>query len=288
MLAFQSASFRSQFEDRESGRIIDVERRPLHLRQTLVKAHPLVLRQLTAEDLAARHLADVGDETVDQLHVVHLKREERHGLAVVDGDILGNTQGKRCLTHRRSSSDDDEVRLLPSRRHLVEFGIACRDTRESSRVVGRFEKDVVRLLDDWVYLCVVLHHVALREFEESALRLLHQRIHVHRLVEGLRFHHRSETDQLACKILLLEDARVIFDMCRRGDVGAQFDDISRSAYVLQFALMAQFLRDGHDVHGLLRHVEGLYGRIDLLVARLIERIGTQYLRDDREGVFVDH
>ena len=68
----------------------------------------------------------------------------------------------------------------------------------------------------------------------------------------------------------------------------EFDDIVGSSDVVDGAFPLQFVGDGEDVDGLFLHVQGLDSLEDLLVTRVVEGLGTDELRDDREGVLVDH
>ena len=73
MLAHQSTGFRAEFEDGESGRIVDIERCVKQVVDTLVKTVPLVLTQLAVENLRSLDLADIGDKAVNELHVRHFQ-----------------------------------------------------------------------------------------------------------------------------------------------------------------------------------------------------------------------
>ena len=73
MLANQSAGLGTQFEDREAWGVVDIERRADEVVDALVEAVPLVALQLTVEDLGTLNLTDIGDKTVDELHVRHFK-----------------------------------------------------------------------------------------------------------------------------------------------------------------------------------------------------------------------
>lgn len=68
----------------------------------------------------------------------------------------------------------------------------------------------------------------------------------------------------------------------------ELDDVVRATDVVDGALALQLVGDGEDVDGLFLHVQGLDRLEDLLVARVVEGLGTDELRDDGEGVLVDH
>ena len=288
LLAHKTACLGAQLEDREARRIVDVERRALQIAHILVKAFPFVVGELTIKHLVARNLADVRDKTVYKLHVVHLKREESDRRMIVDSYVLSERKGERSLAHGRTSGDDDKVGTLPTTRLLVEFLEARRHTRQAAGVGRRFLKDVNGAGDDGVYLRVVLLHVALRELEERAFRLLHQFVYVLRLVERLCLNDAGIRDELSGEELLCENLGVILDVSRRSHVRAEVDNVRRTAHVVDSALTFQLVYYGHDVDRVLVHRERLYGVVYLLVARFVECLGAQCLGHDRERILIDH
>ena len=73
MLTHQTTCLGTQFEDRQAGCVVHIERCPQQVVEALVEAFPLVGTQLTVKDLRALYLAAVRDESVDQLHVGHFQ-----------------------------------------------------------------------------------------------------------------------------------------------------------------------------------------------------------------------
>ena len=149
-------------------------------------------------------------------------------------------------------------------------------------------KNVDGLLDDGVDLGKILSHVFLRELEKGSFGLLHKFFDIDALVEGFRLDGAGKGDELAGKKFLGQDGGVVFDVGRRGDVRTELDDVGRTTHFVEGAVAFELLGDGHDVDGLLVHVEGADGGVDLLMTRLVEGLGTEELADDGEGVFIDH
>ena len=287
MLADEAARFGAEFEDTQSRGVVDKQRSSRQFLDILVEAFPLVSGKVTTQNLRSRDGTDIRDDSVDELHAVHLEREERHRLPQVDSDILGNAQGERRLTHGRSSGYNHEVGGLPSGSDAIELMVSARHTGESLRV-GGLHQHVVSLLDDGINLLEVLSHVRLRNLKELSLSLLHEVVDIDGLVEGIGLNHRRKLNELTGEELLLEDAGMIFDMRRARHLARQFDDISRTADFLESALLLEFLGYGHDVDRLLSEVQSLHSLENLLIARLIERLGADNLRDNGERVLVDH
>ena len=166
--------------------------------------------------------------------------------------------------------------------------IARRDTRETILVGSCLLDDVDGIPDDRVYLGIVLLHVTLSEFEQGALRLLHQFINIDRLVERLGLDDAGKGDELSGQRLLCDDARMVFDIGRRSHTGRQFGDISRSSDILEVTLLGQLFRHGPYVYRRLVHGEFADGSVHFLVAGFIETLRCEHLTHHGIGVLVNH
>ena len=161
LLPDKSPRFGSELKNRQAGRVINIYRCAGKFSQISVQPFPLVPAKLSVEDFLTLNLAHVGDKTVYQLYVVHLKREEGYGLTEIHSNVLGQRQRKRGLTHGGTSGNDYEVRLLPSARHVVKLGISCRNTGQSAGVCRCLLQYLYGLVNDRVYLGIVLLHIPL-------------------------------------------------------------------------------------------------------------------------------
>ena len=166
--------------------------------------------------------------------------------------------------------------------------IARRHTRQAILVGCGLLDDINGILDDGVYLGVVLLHVTLTKLEERALGLLHEVVDIDGLVEGLGLDVARELNELAGQRLLGNDAGVVFNVGRRCHATADFSHIARSAYILQVALLGQLLGNGPHIDRQFVHGQLHDGLIDLLVAGFIETLGSQHLAHDGIGVLVYH
>ena len=90
--------------------------------------------------------------------------------------------------------------------------ISRRYTRQTVLVGCCLLDDIHRILDNRVYLRIVLLHVTLSQFEQRTFRLLHQVIYIHRLIERLGLDVAGERYQLTCQRLLGDDTRMILDI----------------------------------------------------------------------------
>ena len=212
MLTYQTTRLGTQLKDGEAWSIVNVQRCTQQVVDTLIQTVPLVRLQLSVQNLRALNLTGIRYQTVHQLHVRHFKREERHRHLVVGSNILSHREGKRRLTHCRTTGNDDKVRWLPTTGDIVQFMITRRHTRQAVLIGCSLLDDVNGILDDGVYLRVVLLHVTLSQLEQRTLGLLHQVIDIDRLVEGHRLYLAGELYQLTCQRLLGNDTGMILDI----------------------------------------------------------------------------
>ena len=90
--------------------------------------------------------------------------------------------------------------------------VARRNTRQTILVFCRLLDDSHRILHDGVYLRIVLLHVTLTQFKERTLSILHEFVHINRIVESLRLDAAGIGYQLARQRLLCDDTCMILDI----------------------------------------------------------------------------
>ena len=244
--------------------------------------------ELSVQNLRAFNLASIRNQTVHQLHVRHLQREKSHRHLVVGCNVLGHRQGERRLTHCRTSGNDDEIGGLPAARNIIELVIASGHTRQSVLVLRCTLNHFYRILDNRVYLGVVLLHVLLGEFEEGTLGMLHQLVNINRRVEGFCLDIAGKANELTRQEFLSNDTRMVFDVGRRRNAGTQFSNIGRTAYAIKIALLSQLVDHGHDIHRFLGNAQIANSRIDFLITGFIEALGIEHLADHGVGVLINH
>ena len=166
--------------------------------------------------------------------------------------------------------------------------IARLQTAESVLAVG----GLLDLLDGILHGVLDGDDVALEgvlgDFKEFALGFLHEVIDVDRLVEGKRLHLAAVTDEFARQILLSDDAGMEFGIGCAGNTAREFGDAQCSAYLVKHLVAAQLIGDGEHVDGLTCRCERLDSLVDLLIGRVIERLGLENLAHVVVGVFFQH
>ena len=244
--------------------------------------------QLTVHDLRALNLTYIGYQAVNQLLIGHFQREECHRDLIVSSNILGHGQRKRSLTHGGTSGNDNQVGGLPTGRNVIKFMIARSNARQAVLVGGGILDGIDGRTDDGVYLGVVLLHVALSQFEQGTLGLLHQRIDIDGLVEGHALDTAGIGDELARQRLLGHDAGVVLDISRRGYPTRQLCDVAGTTHVVEVALTGQLLRYRPYVDRVFVNGQVADSSENLLVPGFIETLGLQHVADYGIGILVNH
>ena len=109
MLTHQTTGFRPQLEDGQARGIVHEDRGVVKLLDLKIQLFPLVALQTSALDLLARYLANIHDQTVYQLHVTHLEREQGDRRIEIHRHILRHGKDESRLTHGRTGGDNDKV-----------------------------------------------------------------------------------------------------------------------------------------------------------------------------------
>ena len=288
MLTYQTACLGSQFEHGQRRRVVHVKRCVVKFFYLIVELPPLVRCQLTALDFLARNFADVHNQTVYQLHVAHFKRKQGYGHFAVHRHVLGHGKHEGRLTHGRTSRNDNQVGVLPAGGHLVQLMESARKPTQTVGTCRRLLKHFIGFLDDRINLRVVLLHVLLRDFEEFSFGLLHQVVHVLRLIERLSLYVTRKRNQLTCQKLLGNDAGMVLNMSRRGYPTTQLSNIERSARLFQVTARAQLLGHGQNINRFLLNSQVSNGRINQLVPVFVERLRTKNLAHQRIRILLNH
>ena len=288
VLAYQPAGFGPQLEYRQTGGLVDVDGGILQNLDARHEALPLEGAQLSALDFVARNIAGIDDETVHQLDVRHLEREDGHRGVVVDRHVLGHGEDEGGLTHGGAGGDDNQVGVLPPRGDFVDVVESGLQTAQTVGTVGCH----LYLFDGFAHDGGNLHHilfqVALRNLEEFPLGLLHEVVDVVGFVECLVQDFARKLDQLAGQVFLGHDACMILDVCRRGHPAGQLRDAQGTAYLVEFAVETQLLGDGEHVDRALLGTQLGNGAVNGLVVGVVEALGFQDVAHGGVGILLEH
>ena len=278
MFANEAACLGAQFEDVERSRIVNVDGSTYELVEPSVELCQFWVGELSALQFLTRYVTHVDNQSVNELHVSHFKREHSNWNAHIHCHALHHGEDECCLTHSRTGSDDDEVGGLPSVGGFVQFLIACGYAGKSIGASHRFAQFLHRLVYDWVDLCVRSALCLLRYAEEVSLCLLHQFGYVLSWVKSIAQDLACKAYELAGLILLVDDLCLILDMGAGDDVLCQLGYVHQSASLLQLALRLQILWHSYHIHRTLLNLQRLYGLVDYLMAMVVERLGSQQVR----------
>ena len=134
--------------------------------------------ELSAFYLFTRYFAGVYDEAVYKLHVRHFEREDGNGCIVVDSHVFGHRENESRFSHGRTGGNDDEVGILPARRHFIEVGKSRLQTAQTVFSVRGYFENMQGFVDDGIYLGNIFLYISLGNFKKLPFRLLHQIVYV--------------------------------------------------------------------------------------------------------------
>ena len=235
LFPYQSASLGTEFENRKTRRIININRCTCQFSQFFIQPFPFWLFQLSVQYFFTRNLANIRDESVHQLNVIHFQREESDRHIIIYRHILGNTQCKGSLTHGRTTSDNHKVGRLPTRCHIIQSTITRRNTGKTTRVLSSTLQDGNGLLYNRINLGIILLHIVLRKLEEFTFSFLHQFIHIHTFFIRHRLDVAGIMNQLALHIFLRQDTGMRLYMGSRSHACRNIHEILCSSHLIQFA-----------------------------------------------------
>ena len=264
--------------------VVDPQRALAQAAHRLGDLGPVGVGEPSGPELARVHPGLGRDQTLGQLQVSHLEREEQHREVLPDRGVRRDPQGERCLAHRRSGTDHDQRSGLQAGEHGVEVGVARRGAGDG--------------------VAALVEHLELLEAPVEQRRQLLQGVGVATL--GDREHHRlggvdglldvverlvaqlcdlvGGGDQAPQQRLLLDDAGVVLGVGDRRGPGLERDQRGRTAHGVEHAGRGELLGHGDRVHALSGAVEGLDRREDVAVRRLVEVVLGDDVRHRRDGV----
>src|SRR5258706_8541837 len=114
----------------------------MHPCDRIRQAAPLLVVQTTSPNVLLVYSGHRAEQAHGELIGAHLHTENRDWNSFLDRHVLGDIQGKCRLSHRRSSSNDDQLALLKPGGFPVQIG-------ESGRQAGNVGLDLlaVKMID---------------------------------------------------------------------------------------------------------------------------------------------
>ena len=147
MLALHAPGPGTQLRRRQRRSLIDEDLGFRQLTRGAGDAHPVVIGDLAAAQIAQRHAADRRQHAGDHLLGGHFHAEDGDRGALLAGaqrGVLRHVDRERRLSHRGTTRDDDEIARPQATGHVVEVGEPGRQSAQLVRVgVG-----LVDLIDD--------------------------------------------------------------------------------------------------------------------------------------------
>ena len=241
---------------------------------------PALLGDAPAAQIVALDPRLRGDESLGQLGLGHLEREQHHRVAA-QRRVLGDVGDQRRLAHRRPRGDDDQVARLKAAGLLVEVLEARRRAgqrrlgdRQPVQLVGLLVEDVGDRPD--LLLAVVvgdLEHRSLGALDQVARRRLARQ---HARLDLVR-----RGQQRAHLRVVADDPPVLARVAGRRHPAGQLVDRLGAADLLELAALAQRLGDRQVVDLAVALVQLDHRREHRAVLLAVEVLGPQMLLDQQ-------
>jgi hypothetical protein len=117
-----------------------------------------------------------GEHAQEQLLLRHLEAEHADGHVGLGADVLRDVQHEAGLAHRRAGRDDDQIRRLQPRRHLVEIGEAGRDAGDQLLARVQLLDRVEAALRQVAQRDEAVAHLVVGDREDRVLRLIEDEV----------------------------------------------------------------------------------------------------------------
>ena len=135
MLRLQAARLGAHLSTADRRRFVDEDARLGHAAERVRQAAVILLVEEAAAE-AVRVDARLGRQHAhEQLLLRHFQAEEADRHVGLDADVLRDVEHEAGLPHRRAGRDEDQIRRLQPRRHLVEIDEAGRHAGDQPLVL---------------------------------------------------------------------------------------------------------------------------------------------------------
>jgi hypothetical protein len=138
---------------------------------------PVRLAQEPLADLLGVHAGLRREHAHGELLLGHFQREDGHGNPFLDGAELGDVEGKGRFPHAGAAGDDDEIRSLEPRGHLVELRESRGDARDELLPLVEALDRAEAVLDDVLEGVKGGPDLVLGDFEDGVLGLVEHAVH---------------------------------------------------------------------------------------------------------------
>ena len=219
-------------------------------------------------------------QTLRELHVAHLQREEQHRLALLERSVCGHAERERRLSHGRAGADDVErVRLQPVQ-FLIKIEVARRDAgdRIASLVehLQTVEVEAEQITQRRHRVC----GATLRHVEHHCLGTVDGGSHVVRQPVADLGNLASDTDETTQKGVFLHDAGVVTGIRRGRRASQQTDERARTSDHVDQTGAPKLVGDGDGIGRLALCIQAEDGIEDMPVCRPVEVGGGTHLCRD--------
>ena len=200
--------------------------------------------------------------------------------------MLRDVEHEARLAHRRPGGDDDEVRGLKARRHLVQVDEAGRYSGDELLVRVQFLDRVEASLREIAQRYEPVADLVVGDCEDRVLGLIENRVGFLFCVVGRGEDLVGRKDQVSERGLFLDDLRVVLDVGRTRHTVDERRNVGGPAHFVELARAPELLFERDEIDGITPFDE-LDHLVEDAAVRIAEKIlRIEHLRGEVERVVV--
>ncbi|MPM92277.1 hypothetical protein SDC9_139412 [bioreactor metagenome] len=205
----------------------------------------------------------------------------------MQGGVLGNVHGKARFAHGGTAGHDDQVALLETVCHAVEFGKAARHARDLSVALCKLANEVVGLRYDLVDGNQRPLRLAHGDIVDAPLGCVERILQLFFVVHAVADDLAARADELALHALGFNQFNVVLHVRRGRHKRDQIGQVRNPACLIQTVMPLQLGGERNKIHRVAGRTDIPHGGVDDGVGGYVKIFLAQLLEADFEGVCVD-
>ena len=260
----------TEFQDAEAGRVIDMDAAFGEDIGRLGQVAVVVLAKEAVPQALQVDLCPGAEQTLHELLGAHFQTENSDRCTVLRGRMLRDVHGKRRLSHRGAGRDDDHLARVHAVRHLIQLGVAGRQSGDHSLVLVEFLDGIDGIVDVGLDVREGTLEALLPHRKDLLLHVVDQGFHIPLLLVASCRGERADRDHAPEQVFFPQDIKVVLGIrrCRKECLELRQD--SRTSNLLEQVPVSQVLGDRDQVDGLGLLPEFDQGCVDGAVGRMME------------------
>ena len=279
MLGLEPPRLRPHLQNRNRGRIIDKDPGLTQSSGRSGQLRPVGPAQVTRTEFVGIHARLRAKCPHHELFLRHFQTKYSSRTPLLDGHMLGDSQGQRSLPHGGPSRDHDQIGGLQPGGHIIKLRKPGGHTGNPFllfvQTLNRFKttlNDLFNRHKGWLDLL-------LRYTKDATLGRIQQILDPPAVIIALTHDLGGDRYQITKDRLFMDDPGMLTNIRGRGNAVDQCRKVSGPTHRLQFILPSQVIGNGNQIHRFVPLIQIQNGRENLPVGFTIEII----FRDEFQG-----